>query len=155
MNETCSIEQLGRYQYRVNDRIVNYSSIIILPKETQIPPWIGLLFGMMQMGFLELLPGFLESIRVKIKIQIASILSTIHNRQTIISRSLLCFNFASLLKKGCLRSSGAIRVFLSEDARFSYLEQTMLRSLRVPGLFPTHQRILVDQGFQYHPLDRQ
>ncbi len=80
MNETCSIEQLDRYIYRINDRIVDFSSIIILPKAYQFPPWIGLFIGMLQMGFYELLPGLLESLRVKMKHQVTSFFTNILSR---------------------------------------------------------------------------
>jgi alpha-galactosidase len=55
------ITQLSRYKFIIDGRIVDFSSIIPLPKPVQFPAQLALSIGLVQMGLQELLPGMIES----------------------------------------------------------------------------------------------
>jgi alpha-galactosidase len=67
LEEQPKIVQLARYKYNIDDRIVDFSSIIPLPVSVKFPSQIALLIGMAQMGWYELAPGLLESLKARIK----------------------------------------------------------------------------------------
>lgn len=63
---TSNVQKLDRYKYQIDDRIVDFSGIIPLPGNTHFPVNFALLIGMLQMVLVELLPGYLESIKARL-----------------------------------------------------------------------------------------
>jgi len=65
LEEQPKVEQLSRYQFKIDGREVDFSSIMPLPKPVQFPPQLAMYTGMAQMGLHELLPGIVESLKAK------------------------------------------------------------------------------------------
>jgi alpha-galactosidase len=70
LEEQPGIEQLERYRFKINNRTVDFSSIIPLPKHVKFPAQLALFIGAAQMGLHELLPGIKESLQAEIKSKI-------------------------------------------------------------------------------------
>jgi alpha-galactosidase len=70
LEEQPGIEQLERYRFKINNRTVDFSSIIPLPKHVKFPAQLALFIGAAQMGLHELLPGIKESLQAVIKSKI-------------------------------------------------------------------------------------
>jgi hypothetical protein len=70
LEEQPGIEQLERYRFKINNRTVDFSPIIPLPKHVKFPAQLALFIGAAQMGLHELLPGIKESLQAEIKSKI-------------------------------------------------------------------------------------
>ncbi len=59
------VEQIARYQFKIDGRIVDFESAIPLTPPVRFPAQIALLAGILQSGIYELLPGWIESQKAK------------------------------------------------------------------------------------------
>ena len=65
LEERPIIKRNSRYEFEIDNRLVDFSPILPLPKPMRFPSQIAMLVGMAQMGLHELLPGIIESQKAK------------------------------------------------------------------------------------------
>jgi alpha-galactosidase len=63
--EQALVEQVGRYSFKIDGRLVDFSALIPLPRQVHFPANLALLLGLLQMGWLELLPGLVYSLKAR------------------------------------------------------------------------------------------
>jgi hypothetical protein len=57
------IERLDRYRFRINDRQVDFSSLITLPCPKKVPIKLAFILGLYVMVVHEVFPAMLESLK--------------------------------------------------------------------------------------------
>jgi alpha-galactosidase len=75
LEEQSKIEQLSRYRFSIDGRIVDFSSFIPLPQPVKFPSSLAFSIGIAQMGWQELLPGLIESTKADINSRVRRIFS--------------------------------------------------------------------------------
>ncbi|MEW6028336.1 MAG: glycoside hydrolase family 36 protein [Chloroflexota bacterium] len=66
LEEQPEIEQVSRYEFKINRRAVDFASVIPRPAPVRFPPQLAIYAGTVQAGFYELLPGLIESQKARL-----------------------------------------------------------------------------------------
>lgn len=63
LEEDVSVRKISRYKYRLNDREVDFSSVMSLPEHRHVPIWFAQNLGLLKIAKHQVLPAILESLK--------------------------------------------------------------------------------------------